>query len=288
MKKIFKTITFITLATIPLLSLAENTDQSFNDSKAQAKSQALLATPNQENIKMFKDLISYGENKLQSRLENILKDKEKYPQVATEISNFKTNIKSEIQKFKSTNINLPKIKQINIKNILSKGIFKTLDQKIAKLESADTKIAQKISLLIASNVDASSTANLLANAEQKLTVAKSAVAEIKSQINSAVSSRAGISSEAIKASVNDANAKILEAVDAYKNTLDSIPQLADSNIASSSPSQIENSTSTDATTTETTIDSQNSNEQTETNQNQENQSNTDTTTSSSDPQTQVN
>ena len=270
MKKIFKSSSIILLGVIPLLSLAQsvpqdNTEQSFNASKDQAKAQALAITPDQKNTKVFKDLLSYGADKLQSRLASILKDKENYPQVADEVSTFKTDIKANISKFKSTDGKLSKAKQISVKNVLSNGIFKTLDQKIAKLESADNKITQKISLLIASNVDASSTASLLADAEQKLAIAKSSVAEIKSQINGAISSQNGVSSDAIKTSVTDANNKILDAVNAYKITLDSIPQSISSNVASSSPSEIE-STSTEIdqnqdNTSTTTIETSNSESQ---------------------------
>ncbi|MEI8337746.1 MAG: hypothetical protein WCF92_01210 [bacterium] len=260
MKKLFKTSSIILLISIPLLSLAEdNTLQSFNQSKNQDKQKALSTIPNPENIKMFKDLIKDGPDKLQTRLENILKDKENYPQVADEIKKFKTKTEATIIKFKSKDVSLSKVKQINVKNILGKGIFKTLDKKIEKLESADTKVSQKISLLIASNVDASSTTNLLLEAEKKLTIAKSAVKEVESQINLAVSSEGGVSSDAIKTSATDANNKILEAINAYKITLESISLLPKStepkddsilfNSDQASSTNVEQS-STEATSTE--------------------------------------
>jgi len=285
MKKIFKSTSIILLASIPLLSLAQdNTEQSFLTAKNEDQQKALAVSANPENIKIFKDLLNYGADKLQSRLENILKDKENYPKVSNEIGSFKLDIRSNLSKFRSIEGKLSRSKQLNVKNVLNKGLFKTLDQKIAKLESADLKITQKISLLIASNVDASSTANLLLNAEQKLAIAKSSVSEVRSQINNAIASSDGISKEAIRTSVTDANQKILDAVTAYKITLDSIPKLPEITAPTDSPindsattsSQIEATSSIQIDNAETVSSST-------VNQNQEDISSTSTEATSSEP-----
>ncbi len=239
MKKTLGSLSLI-LLTVPFLSSAQNvpndnTERSFAESKYQDIQNTLAASSTKnESIKIFRDLFKYGSDKLQSRLENILKDKENYPEVANEVNSFKANIRSTIEKFKTSNKTFSISKQINVKKVLNKELFKTLDNKISKLESADTKMTEKISLLISSNVNASSTANLLSDAEQKLVVARSSVTEIESQINTAMSSQTGVSTGAIKQSILDANDKILAAVNSYKLVLDSIAEI--SNTTTNDPS----------------------------------------------------
>lgn len=276
MKKILKSASIILLSSLPLLSLAqENTEQSFNQSKKQDIQKILEISLNQKG-KVF-DKTSVGEsNKLQSRLDSILKSRENYPKVTEEINQFKSDIKSTIKKFKSTEGKLSKIKQINVKNVLNKGIFKTLDKKISNLESADLKISERISSIANSNTNSSGTINLLQEAEQKLAVAKSSAEEVKSQISLAISSDSGISVEAIKSSITESNNKILEAVNSYKLVIDSIPKLPNTNETSSS-TPTETSTSTD-----NVIISEDTS--TTTNQNTSEQSNISVQASSSDSQ----
>ena len=203
MKKIFKSVSIILIASFPILSLAqENTEQSFNQSKKQDAQKILESSSNQKD-KVFNHSSGDSYNKLQSRLESILRSKENYPKVIEEVNQFKTDTKSTIKKFKPTEGKLSKIKQINVKSVLNKGLFKTLDKKILSLESADIKITEKISSLTDLNQSLSSTTILLQDAEQKLAVAKSSVEEVKSQVSLAISSDSGISAEAIKSSITE-------------------------------------------------------------------------------------
>ncbi len=277
MKKIFKSASIILLASLPILSLAqENTEQSFNQSKKQ-DIQKILETSSNQKGKIFNNSSTGETLKLQSRLDNILKSKENYPKVTEEVNQFRSDIKSTIKKFKSTDGKLSKIKQINVQNVLNKGLFKTLDKKISNLESADLKITEKISSLVAdSNLNSSSTTILLQDAEQKLAIARSSVTEVKSQISLAIYSESGISVEAIKLSITESNNKILEAVNSYKLVLDSISKLPNTSETSSS-TPTEDSSSTDNEITSDNIS-------TTTNQNTSEQSNTSIQASSGDPQ----